>query len=71
MKKIIDIIQMPEANECFALSLDYKLERKSLKRYAKSLKTFKERIDLNSTQMLGVSKSLYESHSMQSKNRKK
>lgn len=71
MKKILDIINIPEANECYNLETDYKIERKNLKRYLESLKLFKVRVSQSTSNLQCIAKNLMKMHQNQSKSRKK
>lgn len=71
MKKILDIINIAPASECFGLEADFKIERKNMKRYQESLKFFKARIITNLNQVKSISKSISIMQQNQSKARKK
>jgi hypothetical protein len=47
MKKLLEIIKLDPLNESYQLELDFKTERRNIKRYLKSLKELKSRVKVD------------------------
>ena len=52
MKKLLEIIQIAEADSCSVLEMDLKMERNLLKKYHKSIKVLKERLTQNQKKLM-------------------
>ena len=71
MKKLIDIINIPELNEAHALQLDFKLTKKLLGRYKNSLNFLKIRTQENSQVITQANKNIMQMTDKHSKTKKK
>lgn len=71
MKKIVAIIDLPPVNLAYELLIEFKLERRNLKRYLASMRLFRQQIEENVQMMNAMSNEFTAMKISQSKPRKK